>query len=409
MRDRVPLGRIKGADGPGKERELAFSFDLLWAEAGPASPRRGIARTPHGTFATPAFMPVGTQATVKAMAPWDLRQAGVEIVLANTYHLYLRPGAEVIANLGGLHRFMGWDGPILTDSGGFQVFSLEHLRQVDEDGVRFRSHLDGSEHYFTPELVIQVQEALGADIIMCLDECAPPHDRQGLEAALDRTHRWAERCREAQRRPDQALFGIVQGGIYPDLRERSADFLVGLDFPGYAIGGLSVGESKEDMHRMLEVTVPRLPEGRPRYLMGVGSPEDLWESVARGIDMFDCVLPTRVARNGAAFTWEGRINLRNAQYARDPSPLMDDCDCLTCQHFSRAYLRHLFQANEILGLHLVTAHNLRFFVRVMERIRSAIARRRFGEARAEFLGRYRTVDQDARRSNRGTRRREMNE
>jgi queuine tRNA-ribosyltransferase len=386
---------------------LDFRFDLVLSTAGPAGPRRGIVRTPHGAFATPVFMPVGTQATVKTMAPWDLRAVGAEIILSNTYHLYLRPGVETIAGLGGLHRFMGWDGPILTDSGGFQVFSLEHLRQVDDDGVRFRSHLDGSEHYFTPELVVRVQEALGADIIMCFDELAPPDDRGALEAALDRTHRWAERCLNAQTRRDQALFGIVQGGVFPDLRELSADVLVAMDFPGYAIGGLSVGESKADMHRMLEVTIPRLPEDKPRYLMGVGSPEDLWEGVARGVDMFDCVLPTRVARNGAAFTWEGRMNLRNARFATDPAPIMEDCDCLACSHFSRAYLRHLVQADEILGLHLVTAHNLRFLVRVMERIRTVIARGEFDQAKAEFLARYRTVDPEVRRRDLEARRRSL--
>ncbi len=350
-------------------------------------------------------MPVGTRATVKTMAPWEVRDLGAEIVLGNTYHLYLRPGSDRIARLGGLHSFMGWHGPILTDSGGFQVFSLQHLRRFDDDGVRFRSHIDGSEHYFTPELVVRAQEELGADIIMCLDVCADAHDRAGLEVALDRTHRWAERCREAQRRPDLTLFGIVQGGVYEDLRAASADYLVGLDFPGYAIGGLSVGESKEDMHRILEMTTPRLPQDRPRYLMGVGSPEDFWECVERGIDMFDCVLPTRVARNGAAFTWDGRANLRNARFADDPEPLMDDCDCPACRHFSCAYLRHLVQAEEILGLRLITAHNLRFFVRVMERIRSAIENGSFAEEKAEFLARYRTVDPGVRRANVEARRR----
>jgi len=344
-------------------------------------------------------MPVGTQGTVKTMAPWELEDLGSEIILANTYHLYLRPGVDAIAGMGGLHAFMGWDGPILTDSGGFQVFSLEHLRRMDDEGVRFRSHLDGSEHCFTPELVVQAQEGLGADIIMCLDVCGEAHDRVALEVAVERTHRWAVRCREAQRRADQALFGIVQGGVYEDLRAKSADFLVSLDFPGYAIGGLSVGESKADMHRILEMTTARLPSDRPRYLMGVGSPEDLWECVARGVDMFDCVLPTRVARNGAAFTWDGRLNLRNARFANDAAPLMEDCDCLACRAFSRAYLRHLVLADEILGLHLVTAHNLRFFVRIMERIRSAINRGRFEQEKCEFLRRYTPVDPEIRRRN----------
>ncbi len=375
---------------------MKFSFELL--KGGVAGPRRGLVRTPHGAFSTPAFMSVGTQATVKSMAPQDLRQVGAEIVLSNTYHLYLRPGADTIERLGGLHRFMGWDGPILTDSGGFQVFSLKHLRELNDEGVVFRSHLDGSEHLFTPERVVRIQEQLGADIIMCLDECADPDDRPGLEAALDRTHRWAYTGRQAQRREDQALFGIVQGGIHTDLRERSAEYLVSLDFPGYAIGGLSVGEGKDDMHRVLEATLPRLPRDKPRYLMGVGSPEDLLEGVARGVDMFDCVLPTRVARNGAAFTPDGRINLRNAAFAEDPRPVMESCDCPACRHFSRAYLRHLIQANEILGHHLVTAHNLRFILRLMEDIRESINHDTFDAMKREFLSRYRPVNPERRRA-----------
>lgn len=383
---------------------VRFGFELLKGSDGA---RRGLLRTPHGVVSTPVFMPVGTQATVKTMAPWELRELGAEIILSNTYHLYLRPGSQPISEMGGLHEFMGWDGPILTDSGGFQVFSLEHLRRVDDEGVRFRSHLDGSEHLFTPEHVVAVQEQLGADIIMCLDVCSEAHDREALEGAIELTHRWAARCRDAQRRSDLALFGIVQGGVYADMRAVSADYLVSLDFPGYAIGGLSVGESKADMHRMLEVVAPRLPQDRPRYLMGVGSPEDLWECVARGVDMFDCVLPTRVARNGAAFTWEGRLNLRNARFARDGGPLMDDCDCMACRRFSRAYLRHLIQADEILGLRLVTAHNLRFLVRLMERIRAAIVADQFETEKAAFLRGYRTVDPEVRRANVEARKRSM--
>jgi len=359
----------------------------------------GLMRTSHGVVATPAFMPVGTQAAVKTVAPWELADVGAEIVLANTYHLFLRPGVDVIERQGGLHSFMSWSGPILTDSGGFQVFSLQHLRRVDDDGVLFRSHLDGSEQFLSPELAVQVQERLGADIIMCLDELAQPRDRDRIEVALERTHRWAVRCREAHTRSDQALFGIVQGGVFGDLRERSADYLVSLDFPGYAIGGLSVGESKEEMHAMLDITVPRLPENKPRYLMGVGSPEDLIECVSRGIDMFDCVLPTRVARNGAAFTMEGRMNLRNARYAGDERPIMENCDCPTCARFSRAYLRHLIQANEILGHRLVTLHNLRFVLRLMEEVRRSIARGDFPQLKREFLSRYRPVDPEVRRRN----------
>jgi queuine tRNA-ribosyltransferase len=359
----------------------------------------GLVRTPHGTIATPVFMPVGTQATVKTMAPWELRDIGAQIILANTYHLYLRPGADIVERMGGLHGFSGWDGPLLTDSGGFQVFSLQHLRRVSVEGVLFRSHIDGSEHFLTPEKAIAIQEQLGADIIMCFDECADPCDRARLEVALGRTNLWAERCLRAQARSDQALFGIVQGGVFADLRRRSAECLVGLDFPGYAIGGLSVGESKADMHATLEATVPHLPSSKPRYLMGVGSPEDLWECVARGVDMFDCVLPTRIARNGAAFTPDGRLNLRNAAHATDARPLQEGCDCPTCQHFSRAYLRHLIQADEILGHRLITMHNLRFMIRTMEGMRHAIAAGHFATVMAEFVARYRTVDPEARRMN----------
>jgi len=353
---------------------VGFEFVFEVTACDPHSAARcGLLHTPHGIIPTPVFAPVGTQATVKTLTPHELETLGVDLILANAYHLYLRPGAERIARLGGLHRFMGWEHPILTDSGGFQVFSLAHMRRVDDDGVTFRSHIDGSEHRFTPELVIETQELLGADIIMCLDECAEPLDRDYLEQALKRTHAWAERCRAAQRRDDQALFGILQGGIFPDLRRESARFLTSLDFPGYAIGGLSVGETKEQMYATLEVTIPELPADRPRYLMGVGTPEDILESVARGVDIFDCALPTRVARNGGLLTRTGRINIRNARYADDPSPIEPHCTCYTCQHFSRAYLRHLFKAEEILGLRLATLHNLHFMLRLMEQVRAAIA------------------------------------
>jgi len=334
--------------------------------------RAGLFRTPHGEIPTPVFMPVGTQATVKALSPRDLEDLGATIILANTYHLYLRPGDERIARLGGLHTFMGWHRPILTDSGGYQVFSLAARRQVDPDGVTFRSHIDGSEHRFTPEQVIAIQENLGADVITCLDECADPTDRDYNTLALARTHAWAARCRAATTRPDQALFGIVQGGIFPDLREQSARFLMGLGFDGYAVGGLSVGETKGEMHAVLEVLDALLPAGQPRYLMGVGTPQDLVECVARGVDMFDCVLPTRIARNGGALTRTGRLNLRNARFADDSAPLEPGCTCYTCTHFTRAYLRHLVTANEILGHTLLTLHNLHLMLTITREIRAAI-------------------------------------
>jgi queuine tRNA-ribosyltransferase len=378
---------------------MTFEFALLHTDDS-SQARLGRIDTPHGPINTPAFAPVGTQATVKTLDPRDLREVGAELILANTYHLYLRPGADVVAEMGGLHRFMGWEGPILTDSGGFQVFSLAENRVVTDDGVVFRSHIDGSQHTFTPEKVVQIQEQLGADIIMCLDECAEPHDRAYNEAAVARTHAWAARCRAAQTRLDQALFGIVQGGIFTDLRQQSAGFLVALDFPGYAIGGLSVGESKADMYAMLDVTVPLLPAARPRYLMGVGAPEDLLESVARGVDLFDCVLPTRLARNAALFTRQGRINIRNAQFERDPAPVEAGCDCYTCQNFSRSYLRHLFKAGEILAARLATIHNVHFLLALMRDVRQAIAEGTFGALKAEFLSTYPIIPHDVRAANR---------
>ncbi len=295
---------------------MNFSFELQ-AEDKNSGARAGLIHTPHGDIPTPVFAPVGTQATVKTLTPTDLHDLQATLILSNTYHLYLRPGADLVADFGGLHHFMQWDGPILTDSGGFQVFSLQGLRKVDEDGVTFQSHLDGSKHRFTPEGVIAIEEKLGADIIMAFDECPPPDDYNYNVQALNRTHRWAERCKAAHTRPDQALYGIVQGGIFADLRAQSAEFLSSLDFPGYGIGGLSVGESKAQMHDMLEILHPILPRHKPRYLMGVGSPEDLFECVARGVDQFDCVLPTRIARNGAVFTRHGRISLRNARFKTD--------------------------------------------------------------------------------------------
>ena len=371
--------------------------------AAEGSARLGRISTPHGSIATPAFAPVGTQATVKALDPRDLAELGAELVLANTYHLYLRPGADVVAEMGGLHGFMGWEGPILTDSGGFQVFSLADRRQVSDDGVLFRSHIDGSQHHFFPEKVVRIQEQLGADIIMCLDECAVPDDRAYVELALARTHVWAERCRAAQTRSDQALFGIIQGGVFADLRLRSADFLVGLDFPGYAIGGLSVGESKALMYEMLDITVPVLPADKPRYLMGVGAPEDLLEGVARGIDLFDCVLPTRLARNASLFTRHGRLNIRNAAWARAPGAIEEDCTCYTCRNFSRAYLRHLFKAGELLAYRLATIHNVHFLLQLMRDIRQAIEADTFAALKQEFLAHYPIVPDEVRAQNRDKR------
>ena len=371
---------------------MSLQFTLFDTDAG-SKARLGRIVTPHGEISTPAFAPVGTQATVKTLDPRDLRELGAELILGNTYHLYLRPGADVVAEMGGLHRFMGWDGPILTDSGGFQVFSLAQTRQVSDDGVTFRSHIDGSLHLFTPELVIDVEEKLGADIVMCFDECAEPRNRAYIEAAMARTHAWAARCKAAQTRPDQALFGIVQGGVFPDLREESARFLVGLDFPGYAIGGLSVGESKAEMYATLDVTLPHLPADKPRYLMGVGAPEDVLEGVARGVDLFDCVLPTRLARNAALLTRQGRINMRNARFERDASPVEAGCTCYTCRHFSRAYLRHLFKAEEILASRLATVHNVHFMLELMRDIRAAIASSSFAGFKDEFLAGYPVMGQ----------------
>ncbi len=357
------------------------SFGIVATDA---HARTGLLNTPHGYVPTPVFCPVGTHATVKAVSPQDLHRLGVTQILANAYHLHLRPGDELIAKLGGLHSFMGWDRPILTDSGGYQVFSLADRREVDADGVTFRSHIDGSEQRFTPESVIAIQENLGADLITCLDECAEPLDRAYNEEAMARTHAWAERCKAAKSRSDQALFGIVQGGVFPDLRERSAQFLTDLAFDHYAIGGLSVGETKEQMHTILELLDGILPRDKVRYLMGVGTPQDLVECTARGVDMFDCVLPTRMARNGGVLTRTGRLNISNAQYADDPRPLQSDCTCYTCTHFSRAYLRHLNWADEILGHQLITLHNLHLMLTIAREIREAILEGSFQAYREAF-------------------------
>lgn len=346
--------------------------------------RAGVLLTPHGEVPTPVFMPVGTQASVKTVSPEELRQIGAGIILSNTYHLYLRPGHELIEKAGGLHSFMSWDGAVLTDSGGYQVFSLGPLRTISEEGVEFRSHIDGSPHMFTPERVMEIEMALGADIAMCFDECTPyPCDYEYAKESAAMTARWAERCLEAHSREDQALFGIVQGSVYPDLRKSSAADISSLGFPGYAIGGLSVGEPKDLMYSILDETVPCLPEDKPRYLMGVGSPDALLEGVARGVDMFDCVLPTRVARNGTVFTREGRIIVRDAAYAEDFRPLDPGCDCYACRNFSRAYIRHLLKAGEVLGIRLTSIHNLRHLIRMMEEIRSAIIEGTFSEYRKE--------------------------
>ena len=374
-----------------------FTYTL---EAQDGRARAGTFSTPHGPIHMPAFAPVGTLANVKTLEPRDLTELGAELILANTYHLYLRPGHELIERFGGLHQFMRWGG---TDSGGFQVFSLADQRKLDDDGVTFRSHIDGSTHRFTPERVMEIEQALGPDIAMVLDECPDPLEREYNVAALARTHRWAARCKAAHTRPDQALFGIVQGGVFPDLRLESAAFLSALDFPGYAVGGLAVGETKEQMYAILDETCPALPAHKPRYLMGVGTPEDVIEAVYRGIDMFDCVLPTRIARNGAVFTPAGRVNLRNARFAEDHAPIQEDCMCYTCRTFSRAYLRHLYKAGEVTALRLGTIHNVHFMLDLMRRIRAAIMTGTYDTFRDAFWDRYQISDQKVRHEQRAKR------
>ena len=351
---------------------------------------RGRVTTPHGTIETPVFMPVGTAATVKAMRPEQVEETGAEIILSNTYHLYLRPGHEIVREAGGLHRFMNWNKSILTDSGGFQVFSLGAMRKISEEGVQFRSHIDGSKHMLTPEKSMEIQNALGSDIIMAFDECAPyPADRQYVKDSLERTTRWLKRCKDYHKNTEkQSLFGIMQGGMYADLRKQSAEEIVELDLPGYAIGGLSVGEPKPLMYEMLDGCVDYLPKEKPRYLMGVGSPDCLFEGVERGIDMFDCVLPTRIARHGMAMTSVGRVNIKNAKYERDFTALDPNCDCYTCRNYSRAYLRHLFKADEILSSMLMTNHNIHFLVNTMKNIRKSIEEDRFLEYKKEFYDSY---------------------
>jgi queuine tRNA-ribosyltransferase len=364
---------------------VRFSFELKPDNDG-SGPRAGVMHTPHGSVETPVFMPVGTQATVKTMSPAELEEVGAEIILSNTYHLYLRPGHELIAEAGGLHSFMAWHRPILTDSGGFQVFSLGDIREITEDGVRFQSHLDGSYHTLSPERVMEIENALGADIIMCFDECvAYPAQYSYVEESVGRTTRWARRCKAAHARDDQALFGIVQGGMYPELRTRSALELQEIDFPGYGIGGLSVGEPKELMYEMLDHTAPLLPVDKPRYLMGVGSVDAVLEGILRGIDMFDCVLATRIARHGSVMTASGRLIVRDAAYANDFRPLDPECSCPVCRTYSRAYIRHLLKAKEILGYRLTTYHNLHFLIEIVKHAREAILSGRYAEYMREAL------------------------
>ncbi|WP_353097011.1 tRNA guanosine(34) transglycosylase Tgt [Tissierella praeacuta] len=368
---------------------MAIKFELL-KEAKDCKARLGKLYTPHGVIETPIFMPVGTRATVKTMTPEEVKSLGAQIILSNTYHLYLKPGHKLIEEAGGLHKFMNWDGPILTDSGGFQVFSLGDLRKIKEEGVEFRSHIDGSKHFISPEKSIEIQNSLGSDIMMCFDECTPyPATYEYAKHSMERTTRWAKRCKDYHKDWDkQGLFGIVQGGMYKDLREQSARELVGLDFPGYAIGGLSVGEPKELMCELLDFTTPLLPKNKPRYNMGVGTPDYLFESVIRGIDMADCVLPTRIARNGTVLTSQGKLVIRNAKYSKDFTKLDPECDCYACKNYSRAYIRHLFNVDEILGARLATIHNLYFLIKLMESIRKAIKEDRILEYKDEFYKKY---------------------
>lgn len=367
----------------------AVTYELLKKDKRTKA-RRGIVHTPHGDIQTPVFMPVGTQATVKAMRPEQVKEMGAEIILSNTYHLYLRPGHEIVREAGGLHKFMNWDRAILTDSGGFQVFSLGPLRKITEEGAEFRSHIDGSKHMISPEKSMEIQNALGSDIMMAFDECAPyPAEREYIIPSMERTHRWLERCKAYHKNTEkQSLFGIMQGGMYHDLRRQSAKAIVDLDLPGYAIGGLSVGEPKELFLKILSGCVDYLPDNKPRYIMGVGTPDYLFEGVEQGVDMFDCVLPTRIARHGMAMTSHGRLNIKNARFERDFTPLDPECDCYTCRNYSRAYLRHLFKADEMLSAMLLSNHNLHFLVNMMKNIRQAIEEDRFLEYKEEFYRKY---------------------
>lgn len=367
----------------------ALEFEVLHKDDRTRA-RRGRITTPHGVIETPVFMPVGTQATVKAVKPEDVEKTGAQIILANTYHLFLRPGSDIVREAGGLHAFMNWNKPILTDSGGYQVFSLGAMRKITEEGVKFQSHIDGSRHMLSPEKSIEVQNDLGADIIMAFDECAPKDaDRRYIEKSQALTTRWLERCVEAHKNTGkQALFGIMQGGFYRDLREKSAREIVDMDLPGYAIGGISVGETKEDYIGVLDYAPDLLPEDKPRYVMGIGTPDYIFEAVERGVDMFDCVEPTRIARHGMAMTSQGRISIKNARFERDFTPLDPECDCYACRHYSRAYLRHLFKSGETMSHMLLSEHNLRFLARTVEGIRKAIDEDRFTEFKEEFYAKY---------------------
>lgn len=367
---------------------MTFSFELIHTSK-ECGARAGIIHTPHGDIETPVFMPVGTRASVKTMLSEELKAIGASIILGNTYHLYLKPGQEIIRQAGGLHGFMNWDRPILTDSGGFQVFSLSDARKIKEEGVEFQSHIDGSRHFISPEKSIEIQEDLGSDIMMAFDECAPyPADRDYIERSMERTIRWLERCKAAKTREDQALFGIVQGGFYKDLRTRSVQMTTAFDLPGYAIGGVSVGEPRDEMVEQLFHVTPMLPEDKPRYNMGVGTPDYLFKSVEAGIDMADCVLPTRNARNGQALTSHGKISLRNARFVNDFSPLDDQCDCPTCRGYTKAYIRHLINVDEISGMRLLTVHNLYFLINLMKQMRRAILEDRFYEFKRKFYADY---------------------
>ena len=370
-------------------KSKGFGFQLLKTDT-KTKARRGVVTTPHGQIQTPVFMPVGTQATVKAMRPEQVKEMGANIILSNTYHLYLRPGHKLIEEAGGLHKFMNWDRAILTDSGGFQVFSLGKLRKISEEGVAFKSHIDGSSHFISPEKAIEIQNSLGSDIMMAFDECAPyPADRIYVRNSMERTTRWLKRCIDAHKKWDsQALFGIMQGGMYHDLRKEHAKSIVDLDLPGYSIGGLSVGEPKELMLDVLDHCVDYLPDTKPRYLMGVGTPDYLLEGVERGVDMFDCVLPTRIARHGMAMTWSGKVNIKNKKYEKDFTPLDEHCDCYTCRNYSKAYLRHLFKADEMLSSMLLSNHNLHFLLKLMEKTRKAIDEDRFLEFKNQFYEGY---------------------
>ena len=364
---------------------MPFQFDLIKQDSFTAA-RLGKMITPHGIVYTPAFMPVGTQGTVKSMLPEEIKNCGAEIILGNTYHLYLRPGHETIKKLGGLHRFMNWPDPILTDSGGFQVYSLGALRKITPDGVMFRSHIDGSKHFLSPQKAIEIQEALGADIMMCLDECTPyPSTLSQTEKSLALTVKWTDLCKRAKINIDQALFGIIQGGTYLALRKQSVEQTVSIGFDGYALGGVSVGEPKEIMYEITDAITPLLPADKPRYLMGVGTPEDIVFGVSRGIDMFDCVIPTRCARHGLLFTNSEKIVIKNSRWREDSNPLDEKCDCYTCKNYSRAYLRHLYVAGEILAMVLNTIHNVRYYMRLMEQIRAALKEDRFFKFKNDFL------------------------